>query len=135
MTASLVKSMQPIIDAIGFDAAISLAARFGGTTVFLAANTGPRDPLVNAVGTEAHARLVAALGVGPLAIARCLSWLLARRNEEIVNRYLSGETQAELALRFNLTERHVRSILRIERADKAATVQSGLFQDEERIST
>jgi hypothetical protein len=129
---SLVSSMQPIIDCIGFDAAITLAAQLGGTRQKLAAEPSPRDPVVAAVGADLQKRLVAALGAGYLEIPKCMHWLIGRRNEEIVTRRLSGETHTELALRFGLTERSVRAILVAARNDVPPS-QIALFLEHERV--
>lgn len=104
---SLARSMLPIIEAIGWDAAISLVARFGGTTISPRAS----GPIASCIGTDAAQRLSSLIGPGVVYIPRCMSWALARRNEEIVARYAYGETQTELAVRFALTDRHIRSIL------------------------
>lgn len=119
---TLTNTMQPVLDAIGFDATITLVAALGGTRQVLSAPPGPYDAVARLLGADAAARLVSAIGAGPLDIPRCLSWMLARRNEEICARYLAGETQAELALRFRLTERHVRNIVASQR-DPSATTQ------------
>lgn len=105
----LVRSMQPVVDAVGFDAAIALVARWGGVTITL--RSDPHCPVPQAIGAEAARTLETALGRGAMQVPRCLSWLLARRNEEIVARSLFGETHADLALRFKLTERQIRRIL------------------------
>lgn len=104
---SLARSMLPIIEAIGWDAAITLVARFGGTTISPRAS----GPIASCIGADAAQRLASIIGPGVIHIPRCMSWALARRNEEIAARYAYGETQAELALRFGMTDRHIRSIL------------------------
>lgn len=110
----LARTMQPIVDAVGFDAAIAFVSRFGGTRVWLrdAPLPSERCPVVRTVGEAAAVALVRAIGAGTLEVPRCMTWLLARRNEEIVARYDGGESQSELALRFNVTARQVRNILR-----------------------
>lgn len=108
--APLARSMHPIVDAIGYDLAIQLVARRGGTRVLVRASPDPRDAVSAAIGHDAAVMLAAAIGAGHLDVPRCLFWILARRNEEILARSAHGETQEELALRFNLTERRIRQI-------------------------
>ena len=108
----LTQRMQPIIDAIGFDATITLVAALGGTRVYL--SRSPDSPVARAIGADHHAVLLHEIGAGPLDVPRCLNWVLARRNEEIIARSLAGETQDELARRFRLTDRHIRRILQTE---------------------
>lgn len=107
----LAKSVMPIVDAIGYDLTVRLVARLGGTRVYLASSVHPRDELAQVIGLQAACHLVKQLGRGAFDVPRCQAWLMARRNEEIVNRWDAGETQRELALRFGLTERHVRSVI------------------------
>lgn len=110
-TRPLARSMQPIVEAIGFDAALRLSSHFGGTRVLVLADPHERDNVTRVIGIIAARALVASIGAGVLEIPRCMAWLLARRNEEIIARSLSGETQSDLALRFTLTERQIRNIL------------------------
>ncbi|MCC6851041.1 MAG: hypothetical protein IT502_01915 [Rubrivivax sp.] len=103
--------MQPIIEAVGFDCALRIASHFGGTRVLVSSDPAARDPLAAVIGIEAARALAAAIGAGAFEVPRCTAWLIARRNEEIVARELGGESHAELALRFSLTERHIRNII------------------------
>lgn len=124
----LTRSMQPIVDALGFDCALRLASHFGGTRVLVSADPSARDPLAVAIGAEAARALAATIGAGSLEVPRCTAWLIARRNEEIVARALGGESQAALALRFSLTERHIRNIL-AEDAPPVAEPHPDLFTE------
>lgn len=106
----LTQRMQPFIDAIGYDATVSLVAALGGTRIYVSCR--PDSPVSTIIGAEASAQLRRAVGQEAVDLPRCLHWLLARRNEEIVARSMAGETQEELARRFRITERHVRRVLR-----------------------
>ncbi len=119
--SSMAGSAQLIVDAIGFDAAITLLARLGGLTVVLPLEPQARDLVASAIGVDRAKALAAALGGGQVLLPRATSWLLARRDEEVVVRAAAGETRTELALRFGLTERHVYRIL----AEASATNPSG----------
>lgn len=111
MTGGFAASMQPVLVAIGFDASLRLVSMLGGTRVRILADPPPRDPLAAAIGLDALQQLCQALGEGPLDVPRCETWLINRRNGEICARYLGGESQAELAVRFSLTERHIRRVV------------------------
>ena len=126
---TLARSMEPVIDAIGFDAALRLVTHFGGTRVLIVADPQERDPVSRAVGTDCARRLGVALGAGLLDVPRCMAWMLARRNEEIAARRRAGETQAELALRFGMTERHVRRVLALDDSDDDSTTADGRIGD------
>lgn len=125
------KSMQPIVEAVGYDLALTLVARFGGTELRIPRHPDERDAIAQCIGVEAATRLAETFSSGRCELPRCAAWLQARRDEEISVRYNGGETQAELARRFRLTERHIRRILReyaqyaeIAAAPQAATEET-----------
>lgn len=108
---TLPTSARVIVDAVGWDAALALIARFGGTTIHLPTSApGPDHALAWALGLDVARLLCASLGPGPLAVPRAMSWVVAQRSREVVARRQAGETEAEVARRFGLTERHVRRI-------------------------
>lgn len=121
----LLERVQPIIDAIGFDGALHLVARRGGTRVYVSAS--PEGALAAAIGAHRAEMLTAAIGAGVLDVPKCMAWMLARRNEEICARYLYGETQADLAVRFGLTERRIWSILHTNEDGWKEPGDPGLF--------
>lgn len=112
LTQSLTRSMQPIIERLGFDIALRLSSHFGGTRISISESPGADCPVARAVGAPAATALGEMLGTVWLEVPRCVSWLIARRNEEIIARALFGEPTPDLARRYSLTERHIRNILR-----------------------
>ena len=114
---TLTRTMQPIIDAIGFEAAQALVKTYGGTRVYLPMEPRGLDDLVLCVGLAHSRALVAAVGSGPLEVPKCDGYLRARRNEAIEILSEAGVPQAEIARRFNLTERTIRNVLRDAEAD------------------
>lgn len=122
----LTARMQPVVDVIGWDAAIALVGLLGGTRV--AISSDEQGTLARSIGVAAARAMAAALGPGTMDIPRCVSWMVARRNEEIVARWLAGETQGELALRFRLTERHIRSIVRSDAPTSSPPAVTDLFE-------
>lgn len=103
-------SAQLIVDAVGYDLAITVVARFGGVSINLPHNPDRLSPLSKALGHDAAKLLCAQLGPGMLAVPRAASMIGAQRDREIVARRRAGETEVELALRMGLTERHIRRI-------------------------
>lgn len=106
----LAASMQPVVEAIGYDLSVALVTRFGGTTISLRRSPPPDDPVALVIGPQARNALVDRLGCGQFEVPKCTAWLIARRDEEIRLRADAGELQADLARRFHLTERHIRRI-------------------------
>lgn len=105
-----IESAQQIVDAIGWDAAFTVIARWGGTTIDLPrAEPGPL--LVQALGTDVARLLCASLGPGKLAVPRAVAWMTAQRDREVIARRRAGETESDVARRFGLTDRRIRQIL------------------------
>lgn len=99
-------TLSPIVEAIGPEAAAILVDRYGGTSI-----SARRPELASVIGPEAAARLAAAFAGERLDIPRARRWLASLRDAEISARHDAGETHAELALRFRLTDRRIRGIL------------------------
>jgi hypothetical protein len=105
-----IESAQQIVDAIGLDAAMTVIARWGGTTINIPrAEPGPM--LVQVLGVDVARLLCASLGPGALPVPRALAWLTAQRDREIALRAAAGETRPALAQRFGVSERRVYQIL------------------------
>jgi hypothetical protein len=98
-------------DLIGTAATLKLVEMFGGTRVFVPANVTAQTGLAHLVGLD-NARKLAAVYAGTrLSIPRYRTWLCAARNGEVRQRHRGGETVAQLARAFDLTERHIWNIL------------------------
>ena len=118
---TLTQSMQPVVEAIGFDAAERLVIDFGGRRLFIAADPDARGKLALSIGLERARELARAIGAGVFEVPRCLGWVNSRRNEEICVRSLGGESHSELARCYGLSERRIRSILAAARATTEST--------------
>lgn len=105
--------LNDIIATIGDDAALALVQAFGGVTVAMGSGAGRE--LAPVVGIDAALRLVKRFSPGSLDVPRGSRWREALRNAELVECYAQGETQCNLALRFNLTERRIRQIIAAHR--------------------
>jgi hypothetical protein len=108
----LTRTMQPVVEAIGFDAATILVTRFGGRRIYLALSPTAGNEVVSCIGAVAARRLAAIMGAGPFDVPRCLVWLAALRRERVVSDRAAGVTVADLAEAHGYTERHVWRILR-----------------------
>lgn len=113
----LTRTMQPIIEAIGYDGALALVRYCGGCRVHLPKVIRANHLLVEYMGQELADALHRAIGPGTLEVPRCTTWLVARRNEEIEARNDGGESIDRLARRFGMTRRHIFRILREARHD------------------
>ena len=69
----LTRTMQPIIEAVGFEAAQALVKTYGGTRAYVALAPRPVDDLVLCIGLGNARALAAAIGPGPLEVPKCLS--------------------------------------------------------------
>lgn len=105
-----IESAQQIVDAIGWDAAMTVIARWGGTTINIP-RSEPGPMLVQALGIDVARLLCASLGPGALAVPRAAAWLITQRDREIATRARAGETRPALAHRFGVSERHVYRIV------------------------
>lgn len=125
--ASIAGSMRPVVDAIGYAAALALATRFGGMELYLRSQPAEDDLVTLVIGPQARDMLLRALGPGRWEVPRCQAWLLARRDEEIRLRYEAGEPVNDLAFSFRLTRRHILRVI----ADDAAPCKAALPQQPE----
>lgn len=105
--------VQRMIDVIGWDDAISLVMRWGGTTVYIpdTEDGAMHSQISRVIGQEKAVALGKKIGGGQLQMPKCALLLTQQRDVEIMQRRASGETVRDLALRFRLTERHVYRIL------------------------
>lgn len=102
-----------IIATIGAEAALRLALKLGGTSIRMGYSTWPA--LASAIGDEPARRLIERFSPDVLHLPRLARWREAHRNAELVECHAQGETQCNLALRFNLTERRIRQIIAAHR--------------------
>lgn len=136
---NLPKSIRDIVDLVGLPATMALVRAYGG--IYLKVPTGARADgavrarLIALMGEDAAAALIRTYGGERVAIARCEAALRDERDSRIIAAYDANTSAATIALRENMTERHVRNILKrvpgeghgVGELVKADDKQLGLF--------
>ncbi len=117
---SLPKIVHQLVKVLGYDDAIIIVSRWGGTRVFVpyGMTDVSQSQLTQVLGVERVRAISQALGGGSLDIPLCAQLLLSQRNTEILDRHESGEPISDLALRFRMTERTIYRILREARDER-----------------
>jgi hypothetical protein len=114
LTAEL---LSEIAQLVGVEAALVIARRFGGRRLYIPRRPGDGHKIVRCIGREGARRLGAALG-GEGFIIPCarsyLRWLDARALR------ILGLSNAEIAERIGVNERHVRRLLHGFRPERYA---------------
>jgi Mor family transcriptional regulator len=111
--ATLPSLLQDIANTIGFDAAMKLVERFGGTRIYVPRpqSMAWNHPLSEALGSPDAVRLAHAFQGEAVEIPLATDAQRFRRDVEIVSAYSQGATQRELAQKYRTSERNVRKIL------------------------
>lgn len=107
-------SMTPVVDAIGVSAALSLIHVYAGTRLYVprADNLGDEHPICRLLGRPLSVRLCHAVGGDYISVPVGRAILKAERDRQIVERAERGESQAEIARAYGVTERWVQDFLR-----------------------
>lgn len=95
----------------GVDVAHALVERFPGMRLYVPEEVGEDHPLAAALGIEAARRLAREYGREHIEIPRAAGAAREARNRAI-RAESRNATQGELARRYGLTERQIRTILR-----------------------
>lgn len=96
-----------IVDAIGSDAAISLARKFGGTTLYVPREIGPADPVRLVLGEASANKLAAYCGGSRLYVPK-----RPERRARVHQLHRAGAlTVAAIAVETGYSERHVYRLL------------------------
>jgi hypothetical protein len=105
----LPRDLRDIADLIGVVPTMQLVRRYGGTRLYFPINLTKDHPLSKLIGYGEMLRLVQYAG-DSIEIPRATIAIQAARDKQIRAESLAGESQAALAVRYNLTERWIRSI-------------------------
>jgi len=100
-------------------AALAVAARFGGTRLYLPRQPDERSDLVQLIGIR-HARALCSNYSGEfIEVPRAAAVLRLVRNSKMCRAREHGTTVRKLARDFQLTQRQARRILNVERSGHA----------------
>lgn len=130
MPNRLPESVQQVADVIGEAAALDLVRRWPRTRtngdtpfrpiVYVPARLTPDHRLVAILGWNAAEMLVRAFGGDIIFLATCANVVRCNRDDAIAEALGRNASPAAIALRFGMSERHVRRIASKLRADKLA---------------
>lgn len=138
---NLPRSVRDIIELVGVAPALALVHAFPGN--ILKVPTGAREDgqvrarLIDLMGEAAAVQFMSTYGGERLTIPRCHAALRDERDRRIIGDYDSGTSVPALAVKYQLTERQIRTILKRVpgesvnglRAVGVDDRQLGLFQD------
>lgn len=101
---------QEVTQLIGQEAAVKLAAQYGGTRLYIPATIKPEHDLCQLLGQVAAQQLAEEFCGLTLEIPRDVDSQIRQRNKLIMTDRAAGMTQRQLALKYRLTERTIRKI-------------------------
>jgi Mor family transcriptional regulator len=105
------ESLTDIKDVIGYEGAMTLLNKCAGTRLFIPKNMKVQHKLAELLGFE-QARLMSKhFGGETISIVRAARAKRIMRNREIIRCYDNGERVPDIALKVQLTERQIYTIL------------------------
>jgi len=107
----LPETVRMVVKIIGLEKAMLLVSKFGGTQIYVGKTINQDGILARTIGVKAAIQLSKDLCYGSyLNVPKANSLQVAIRNQEIkdLKKQLSSH---DLAVRFNLTERHISRII------------------------
>lgn len=104
-----------IADAIGEDAAMTIANQYGGTRFYVPTRIPHGHRLVELLGMEAAQKLASMLGGLDFEIAQAIALKRAKRNAQICAERAEGVSVSNLARKNGMSERNVRNIFAARR--------------------
>lgn len=118
-----------LVDAIGMEATVKLLQARGGALLELPKSAERSALLVDLIGQEAAARLIAAFpGYDRISLPMPDKLLTRTRNVEILADLERGDSERIVARRYSLTVRQVQNVRREARqAESAPSAQESLF--------
>ncbi len=128
--SGLPEKASELVRLIGMAAATKLVCALGGVNIAIPKGDGRvgtvrREALIEIVGVAATDMLIAHYGGDRLWVPSCRQALLKVRNVAIVRQYERGKSVQDLALQYELTDRHIWTILKT--TDASARSQLQLF--------
>lgn len=111
VSAMMPKSIVRMAETIGWVAALKLIQCVPGRRMYVPSKLKADDFLVQMLGQEAADKLVKFAPGQEIFIPKAKRRLLAIRNARIVEDYNAGITVPELVSKYDLTDRHIYSLL------------------------
>jgi Mor transcription activator family len=102
---------QALAGDIGLTATIRLCQAEGGQKHYIASSGPLPAPIIQAIGHEAAERLREAYAGGALEVPRLTALNVLLRNRRIHEAHLAGVPNGQIAREFQVTTRHLRTIL------------------------
>lgn len=99
-----------LVRVIGLDATLALCEARGGLPLAVPMRLAPDGTLIVEIGSLAAEKLIAEFGGNRIEVPKLTALAASRRDELIRDALRAGRSTAEIALRFNLTTRHIRRI-------------------------
>jgi hypothetical protein len=132
-SARLPDSVKELIDVIGFEAALALVRAFPGIPIKVPVGRRPDgvmfQRLVEAIGRTAAERFVFHYGgESGYVVPRCAAAIRAVRDAEIIAKYDGGANVDNLARKYRLSVRQIRTILKRGVSDDGQ-IAAGLVDD------
>ncbi len=120
--------LQWIADELGLDAALKLAHRFGGQSIYVSADPTADSPLALAFGIETARAIGGLLGSGEVTVPVAAAAAFRARRAEILRLRDEGRTVREIAETLGISERSVwYSLARARRDEIEDARQMKLF--------
>lgn len=120
-------SLTEVAEAVGLSAALALVLHAGGTRVYVPEELEPEHRLVGWLGIEAAQCLADRFGGETLDVPRCQAGARAVRDRRIREQRRAGTSIRDLALRYQLTERQVYTIIAADDDDQTQARQQTLL--------
>lgn len=117
--ADLPQSLLEVVEMVGLAAALALVEHAGGTRVYVPVAIDDDHIIMQWLGAQDAARLVAHFPGETLIVPRCLGAMRAARDRRIRAARRDGSRVSDLALQYRLTERQVYTILATDERPQA----------------
>lgn len=108
--------LREVADLIGTEAALRLAKRFGGRSLYIPQSPGPTSDLAACIGLEAAQALGRCYGHEDIVLPMGRTIERLARNQALLADRARGLSVRFLSLRYDLSERRIWEILAVHRA-------------------
>lgn len=121
-------SVRELVEVIGLAAALAIVEARGGVRLSVPTKATAEHWLAELIGLEALEALVAVYAREEIEVPRCAAALRTLQERRIVAEFERGASNAELARKYQYTERGIRKLRRrVEGEIQGETAQGSLF--------